>query len=377
MPSCPHWPASPSPITRTCWPSPPSPKPGWGTSADKTLKNSVASAGVYAQLAGRSGTARSGSTASARWPRSPARSASSFGLVPATHPVATFIFKALIALKGRNAIILSPSRRARQRVATGRRADPAAAARRGRAGRPRAVAGGSQHPHAATAALMSHRHVGLVLATGGRAMVQAAYRSGKPAIGVGPGNAPVLITRRCRSPARRAQHRVEQVVRQRFDLRRRKSPGGRSGAHAVLIAELVRQGAAVLTPAESARFRDAAVDPGRSGLRRRSSARMPRRLPGWRASSGPYSIKLLVIPTESVTADELPRRREARAGRQPVHRVRDVDEGLEGVPWRCSASMEPATPRSSIRGTSSSVGASRQRVPCQPHPGELARDAGI
>jgi hypothetical protein len=53
----------------------------------------------------------------------------------------------------------------------------------------------------ATAALMSHPQVGLVLATGGRAMVKAAYRSGTPAIGVGPGNAPVLISLRAGAAA--------------------------------------------------------------------------------------------------------------------------------------------------------------------------------
>src|SRR4029077_16787695 len=78
---------------------------GMGNVRDKTLKNAVASTGVYAELAGhvRSGELAVDSRRQVAEIASPVGVV--FGVVPATHPVATFIFKTLIALKGRNAII--------------------------------------------------------------------------------------------------------------------------------------------------------------------------------------------------------------------------------------------------------------------------------
>jgi acyl-CoA reductase-like NAD-dependent aldehyde dehydrogenase len=115
------------------------------------------------------------------------------GLVPATHPVATFIFKTLIAIKGRNAIIFSPSRRAHH---VSQHVGEIIRQALGAADAPIDLVQslGDPYSHETTAALMSHRRVGLLLATGGQAMVHAAYRSGTPAIGVGPGNAPTLVS---------------------------------------------------------------------------------------------------------------------------------------------------------------------------------------
>ena len=159
---------------------------GMGNIHDKTLKNAVASTGVYAQLAGQIGHGEIGFDSERQVAEIASPVGVVVGLVPATHPVATFIFKALIAIKGRNAIILSPSRRAQQVSQQVGRLIQQALARQWRADRPRAVDRPTGTRRETTAALMSHRHVGLVLATGGQAMVQAAYRSGTPAIGVGP-----------------------------------------------------------------------------------------------------------------------------------------------------------------------------------------------
>ena len=85
---------------------------GMGNVRDKTLKNVVASTGIYQHLAGQIGHGEISFDEERQMAEIASPMGVIVGLVPATHPVATFIFKALIAIKGRNAIILSPSRRA-------------------------------------------------------------------------------------------------------------------------------------------------------------------------------------------------------------------------------------------------------------------------
>ncbi|EBO7024779.1 bifunctional acetaldehyde-CoA/alcohol dehydrogenase [Salmonella enterica] len=113
------------------------------------------------------------------------------GIVPTTNPTSTAIFKSLISLKTRNAIIFSPHPRAKE--ATNKAADivlQAAIA----AGAPKDLIGWIDQPSAELSnALMHHPDINLILATGGPGMVKAAYSSGKPAIGVGAGNTPVVI----------------------------------------------------------------------------------------------------------------------------------------------------------------------------------------
>lgn len=114
-------------------------------------------------------------------------------LIPTTNPTSTTIFKALIALKGRNAVIFSPHPRSAKSI--GRTAEILMAAAR-QAGAPDgAIACLSMPTMEATRELMGHKHVAMILATGGSDMVRAAYSSGKPAYGVGPGNVPAYIER--------------------------------------------------------------------------------------------------------------------------------------------------------------------------------------
>lgn len=113
------------------------------------------------------------------------------GIVPTTNPTSTAIFKALISLKTRNGIIFSPHPRAKK--STNRAAqivlDAAVAA-----GAPKDIVGWIDEPSVELSnALMHHKDINLILATGGPGMVKAAYSSGKPAIGVGAGNTPVVI----------------------------------------------------------------------------------------------------------------------------------------------------------------------------------------
>jgi acetaldehyde dehydrogenase / alcohol dehydrogenase len=113
------------------------------------------------------------------------------GVVPTTNPTSTAIFKSLITLKTRNAIIFSPHPRAKQCTIEAARIVLEAAVA---AGAPADIIGWIDEPTVElSAALMQHPNVNLTLATGGPAMVKAAYSSGKPAIGVGAGNTPAII----------------------------------------------------------------------------------------------------------------------------------------------------------------------------------------
>ena len=113
------------------------------------------------------------------------------GIVPTTNPTSTAIFKALIALKTRNAIVFSPHPRAKK--CTARAAaivrDAAVAA-----GAPEGLIGCLSDPTIEDSnRLMKHPDIALILATGGPGMVKAAYSSGTPAIGVGAGNTPAVV----------------------------------------------------------------------------------------------------------------------------------------------------------------------------------------
>ena len=112
-------------------------------------------------------------------------------ILPTTNPTSTAIYKSLIALKAGNAVVLSPHPRAR-------RCTCATAAVLGQAaleaGAPEGVVGCLDAATIeGTQALMRHERTSVILATGGTGIVKAAYSSGKPAFGVGPGNVPALI----------------------------------------------------------------------------------------------------------------------------------------------------------------------------------------
>ncbi len=120
------------------------------------------------------------------------------GVTPVTNPTSTTLFKSLICAKTRNPVIFAfhPSAQA-------------CSAEAARIIRDAAVARGA-HPHCvqwienpsleATAALMNHKGVSLILATGGASLVKAAYSCGKPALGVGAGNVPCYINKKVNLP---------------------------------------------------------------------------------------------------------------------------------------------------------------------------------
>ena len=113
------------------------------------------------------------------------------GIIPTTNPTSTAIFKALICLKTRNAIIFSPHPRAKACTIKAAQIVLEAAIK---AGAPKDIIGWIDVPSMELSnALLHHKDIACILATGGPGMVKAAYSSGKPALGVGPGNVPAII----------------------------------------------------------------------------------------------------------------------------------------------------------------------------------------
>lgn len=112
-------------------------------------------------------------------------------VLPTTNPTSTAFFKCLIAVKAGNAIVISPHPRARRCTCESVRLLKEAAEA---AGAPEGlVQCVDEATIAGTNELMRHRRVGIILSTGGAGIVRAAYSSGKPALGVGAGNVPVLL----------------------------------------------------------------------------------------------------------------------------------------------------------------------------------------
>ncbi len=114
-------------------------------------------------------------------------------IIPSTNPTSTAIFKILIAIKSRNTIVLSPHPSAAKCIAETTRVMREAGIA---LGLPADAIYCIQNPTIeGTEELMQHKRTAVILATGGIGLVRAAYSSGKPAFGVGPGNVPVFIER--------------------------------------------------------------------------------------------------------------------------------------------------------------------------------------
>jgi len=180
-------------------------------------------------------------------------------LTPSTNPVATVSFKILLALMTRNAIIISPHPMAKKVCAAAARAMADAAVA---AGAPDGVIQVVDDPSIPLInALMTDERVDVIVATGGTPVVRSAYRSGNPAIGVGPGNVPVLVDDTA-DIAKSAQRIIESKAFDNSILCTNESVVIAQDAIAdKLLAAFVREGAYVLKTEEVDAIR-ALVFPG-------------------------------------------------------------------------------------------------------------------
>jgi len=299
-----------------------------GNVADKTVKNMHASLGVYQTLAGKPGIGPLGGEAVRGVTEIAGPAGVVFAIVPVTNPVATAIFKTLISLKARCAVILSFHHAC---VAVGNSVceimEKVLAQHQAPPGLMQWVR--KRTSRAKTAKFMSHDGVSLVLATGGAGMVTAAYRSGTPALGVGPGNAPCYVA---------ADADIEAAA---FGIVSSKpyDNGLICGAEHNLVvdaevygaftAALARHGAAVLDADEVARFAAAAIRPNGQDFVGRIIGQTAQTIADSVGISRSHPIKLIVVPVPLEAVEQgSPFAKEKLAPFLSLFAVRGEEEGF-------------------------------------------------
>jgi len=166
---------------------------GYGNVPDKILKNRLASVEVARAIRGMktTGIIREDREKGILEIAEPVGVVAA--VIPSTNPTSTTIYKTLISLKARNAVVLSPHPSAMRCICEAVSVLERAALKMGA---PEGLIVCLAHPTMqGTQELMKNRGVGVILATGGTGLVRAAYSSGRPAYGVGPGNVPAFIER--------------------------------------------------------------------------------------------------------------------------------------------------------------------------------------
>ena len=233
---------------------------GYGIPADKQEKNRFAAEDVWNYFRGlrtKGVVSESKDVVEIASPRGVVA-----GIIPSTNPTSTAIFKILIAIKSRNSVVLSPHPSAAKCINETARVMREAGVKEGLPAD--AIGCMTTATIEGTETLMKHKQTAVILATGGIGLVRAAYSSGKPAFGVGPGNVPVCIERTADVPkavqdiltgkcfdngticaseqAVVCDAPIEQAVREQFRLQ---------GAHFLSAAEADQLGKVVATPQRS------------------------------------------------------------------------------------------------------------------------------
>jgi acetaldehyde dehydrogenase/alcohol dehydrogenase len=297
---------------------------GIGNVADKTFKNRFGSLQVNRALQGRPGVGpRPADERGVTEIASPVGVV--LGLIPMTNPVSTLVFKTLICLKARNALVVSHHPAA---VGVGTRTvELVRTVLRDRQAPVDLLQSVERASRAKTAMFMRHPQVALILATGGAAMVKAAYSSGTPAIGVGSGNVPALV---CADADPQAA--AEAVVASKaFDH------GIVCGSEDNLVVEaplrspfvaaLRRAGAAVLTAEQTDRLLAYAFDPADGHLHRRALGQPAGQIAAAAGVEldGPVRVLVLPLPLEQVDG---PYGREKLAPLVSLFTVEGAEQGL-------------------------------------------------
>ena len=234
---------------------------GFGVVADKVQKNLFSAERVYAFIR----PMKTVGVVARDEARKVIEIAEPFGvvaaIVPSTNPTSTAIYKILISIKARCPIVMSPHPSAAKCITRVAEIMAAAAAK---AGAPSNVINWMQTVTLeGTQELMKHRDVAVILATGGMGLVRAAYSAGKPAYGVGPGNAPCFIER----SADLAKAAGDIITGKSFDngvlCSSPNSVVVESAVADEVKREFIRQGAHFLSPADASKLAAVLVTPQR------------------------------------------------------------------------------------------------------------------
>jgi acetaldehyde dehydrogenase/alcohol dehydrogenase len=229
------------------------------------------------------------------------------GITPVTNPTSTVMFKAMIAMKTRNTIIFGfhPKAQKCSEMAAKLMYDAAI-----NAGAPIGCIQWISNPSLEhTNALMNHNGISLILATGGSGMVKAAYSSGKPALGVGPGNVPVYIEKTAN-----INMAVNDII-----LSKTFDNGTICASEQAIIvdaeiadrvmARFVDQGAYILKPDEVKKVTVVAIDEKRGGMSPAVVGQPAMKIAALAGVTVPDGTKLLIAPLDKV-GPEVPLSRE-------------------------------------------------------------------
>ena len=223
------------------------------------------------------------------------------GLCPSTNPNSTAVYKVLISVKARNACIIAPHPSAKACTFEAVRLMIEAGER---AGMPRGLVGCMQEVSLpGSQELMRHYATSMILATGGTPMVRAAHSTGKPALGVGPGNVPVYVDR----SADVAEAASAIVNSKSFDCSTicatEQSVVVDAPVAAQLRAEMERLGAHFVTPTQKAALERTLFTAG-GGMNPGSVGRSPQQLATLAGIDVPSNARILVAELSGVGREE-------------------------------------------------------------------------
>lgn len=224
-----------------------------------------------------------------------------FAIIPVTNPTSTILYKTMICMKSRNPVIFSVHRNATESgMETVRICYEAAL----KAGAPEdCIQMVPAHSRELTQALMTDHRIALILATGGTGLVKAAYSSGNPAIGVGPGNVPVFIDK-----SADFQFAVENIlISKTFDngtvcaseqaIVVEKSIADR------VISEFKAQGAYFLDKEETGKLEKVAIDPDSGNMSPGIVGRSVAQIAKMAGINVPENARLLIAPLDGIGRD--------------------------------------------------------------------------
>lgn len=234
---------------------------GFGVVADKVVKNKLCSRGILDAYRDHDYVSPRLDPGGRKLVEVPRPAGVVLALTPSTNPVSTVYFKVILALMTRNAVVVSPHPFAKECCADAARTLAEAAVA---AGAPDGVVQAVEEPSVPLIeALMTDPRTDVILATGGGAVVRAAYSSSNPAIGVGPGNVPVLVD--ATADLRRSARRL--VDSKAFDnsilCTNESVLIVEESVADTFLAEMSRNGAHVLSDADRDKVRDTVFPEGR------------------------------------------------------------------------------------------------------------------
>ncbi|MDD3366002.1 MAG: bifunctional acetaldehyde-CoA/alcohol dehydrogenase [Sphaerochaetaceae bacterium] len=248
------------------------------------------------------------------------------GIIPTTNPTSTAIFKSLIALKTRNAIIFSPHPRAKECTCEAARIirDAAVAA-----GAPKDIIGWIEEPSIEkTDYLMKNPAINIILATGGPGMVHSAYSSGKPAIGVGAGNTPAYIDKS--SDIKMAVSSI--LMSKTFDhgvvCASEQAIICHEEVYEACKTELTARGAYFLSPAETAKMRAIILDPVRKTVNPKIVGQPATKIAELAGFTVAKNTKVLIGEVTDITAQE-PFAHEKLSPCLAMYKCASFEEGTE------------------------------------------------